>query len=259
MSKQQRYFYEKMFPKKYLKLSRRVGFNRIKNLWEKTNKKLSILDVGCGFGASSEEIVKMGHKVIGLDISDSAINESRKRGLIAIKRDIEKPLSLKKYNHFDVVLLLHILEHVFDPVFLLKEIKKAMKKNSYLIIGVPNHFDLRNRFNIIFGGGIIHWGHKNYECDPSNYFHIRFFRLKDIKSLIEQNGFHIDKIQLSWCELLINTKFKIIDKLIPKIFKKLLLKLSPDLFACEFLIKVKRYKIDRQSSILVHKKVYERL
>ncbi len=43
-----------------------------------------------------------------------------------------------KENFFDVILVLHVLEHVYNPIEILKIIQKILKPGGIVLIGTPN-------------------------------------------------------------------------------------------------------------------------
>lgn len=97
--------------------------------------KGQILDVGGGNGQFLEWLgVK---KATVLDISKSGLREARKRGFRTIQADVQKKYPLAA-NSFDSVICFETIEHVDNPVKMLKEIKRCLKPGGTLILGVPN-------------------------------------------------------------------------------------------------------------------------
>lgn len=111
-----------------------------------------LLDIGCGIGTISLELQKIGFKVYGIDFSAVAIEKAKKKGINAIKCDVDKDGILFKDNYFDVVWAGDIVEHVFDPIFLLKEISRVLKKTGKVLITIPNDFNLMRRIHIFISG-----------------------------------------------------------------------------------------------------------
>lgn len=113
----------------------------------KNLKNKSILDIGAGQGSFLYYIKNQFKSSLGVDFS---VNNLKKKSISKIKfisvnpeKFIEK--SLKK---FDVITLNNVLEHVTDPTSFMKKIHKNIKKNSYIIVTVPNDFsDLQNETN----------------------------------------------------------------------------------------------------------------
>lgn len=59
--------------------SGRVNKTLLKLIFEEPIEDYLVLDVGCGTGALSFQVAKKARKVIGIDISEQAIGEARKR------------------------------------------------------------------------------------------------------------------------------------------------------------------------------------
>jgi len=174
-------------------------FDKIKSFLPKLKKGEAFLDIGCGYGGVSYELIKKGFDVTGIEINDDAIKSLKQKGFEVYKKDITKPLSI--YKKFDIVMLLDVLEHVFDPSFLLNEAKKVIKEKGYIIVTVPLYFDIVDRIKILFTGSVISvdnlcYGEENYKKFRSyNYDHIRFFRPKEILEMGERIGLKVDKIE----------------------------------------------------------------
>ena len=87
---------------------------------------------------------------------------------------------------FDTIIADHIFEHVDDPDILLKKIKTWMKKESRLIIGVPN----ANSFHRILGEklGMLN---SRYDLNERDYQlgHQRVFDISKLEELVESCGF----------------------------------------------------------------------
>ena len=97
---------------------------------------LDILDVGCGTGGLAKKMEKFG-SVSGIDGSEEAIKFCRKRGVNVIKASVDKmPFN---DNSFDLITCVDVLYHkgVNDDVVALKEIKRILMKDGWLIIRVP--------------------------------------------------------------------------------------------------------------------------
>ena len=175
------------------------SFDKIKNLLPELKGKEKIIDIGCGHGSVSYELIKKGFEVYGLEINDEALENLKSKGFKIIKKDITQPLEIN--DRFDVVLLLDVLEHVFDPFGLLAEAKKITSKDGYIIISVPLYFDLLDRLKILFTGNIISldnlcYGVENYKKFRTfNYDHVRFFRPKEILEMGNKLNLKFDKAE----------------------------------------------------------------
>lgn len=97
----------------------------------------AFLDVGAGVGTLMHVAVKKGFTATGVELSPWASKFAREE-----KRLNVVPGSLEDAHlgteSFDVVVLNHVLEHVDKPQALLTEVRRLLKKDGLLVIGVPN-------------------------------------------------------------------------------------------------------------------------
>ncbi|MFA6096450.1 MAG: class I SAM-dependent methyltransferase [Candidatus Paceibacterota bacterium] len=192
---------------------------------------LKILDLGCGDGRLSAELVRKGHEVWGVDIFPNGIEDAKKKGINAIEADIEAKLPFQD-SAFDLVLALDTLEHLYDEEGVLKEVFRILKADGKVIISYPNQFDLRNRLNMLFGGGIIHWSHRKYKNVHSwSYGHIRFLLYDELEELLSVCGFYPKSIQFNFMAGGILPR-----RLIPSFIRKTMLRLWPQVLTGKYVI-----------------------
>jgi 2-polyprenyl-3-methyl-5-hydroxy-6-metoxy-1,4-benzoquinol methylase len=110
--------------------SRRYEFT--KNLIINKN----ILDFGSGAGGFLIKAKEVAKSVTAVEL-DNKIVEHYKKSNILHKRDIE---SLEN-SFYDVITAFHVIEHLSNPVDILKELILKLKSNGKLIIEVPNSND----------------------------------------------------------------------------------------------------------------------
>lgn len=209
------------------------SFEKIKDLLPPLRGDEVILDIGCGFGSVSDELIKRGHKVYAVEINKEAISVLKQKGFIVYEKDINKPLDIEE--KFDIVLLLDVLEHVFDPLSLLDEAKRVTKESGYIIVTVPLYFDILDRLKILFTGSVISLDNLCYGKDlynmfrSYNYDHIRFFRPKDVIEMGHIVGLNIDKIVFKPTTYFGSSK--ILKLLIRLFINKYTVNLNPNLLA----------------------------
>jgi len=116
-------------------------------------KPHKLLDVGCGdgrFAAFLSESIGIA-EVCGVDISESAVSEARKRGISAVKADLDRDGLPFPDEQFDAVLAGEVIEHVYDPDFFLSELRRILRVNGLLVLSTPNLAALHNRISLLLG------------------------------------------------------------------------------------------------------------
>lgn len=96
-----------------------------------------LLDVGCGTGLYLHAFQRLGWEAYGVEISAAVAEETRRRlGLKVISGVLEDA----KFpdGTFDVVTLIHVLEHLLDPVATLHEVCRILKSGGMALMAVPN-------------------------------------------------------------------------------------------------------------------------
>ena len=142
--------------------------------------KSTVLDLGCSRGYISRHLANQVQKVIGIDISEniikSNISETAVKNLeFHIYDGVNIPLP---DNSIDVVFLIDVLEHAFDPDSLIQSIYTKLKNQGALVIEVPFTGWLSEAMV-----GDYHQGHLRY-YDP-NY----------LKSYLENNNFTVESVR----------------------------------------------------------------
>ena len=102
-------------------MEEKVMFDLLKEYCPKGSK---VLDIGCGSGEITLEISKLGYKTEGVDFSPIAIEKAKNNGIECRVIDVDAGLPYED-NQFDAVWMGDVIEHVFDPVFVLKEINRV--------------------------------------------------------------------------------------------------------------------------------------
>lgn len=101
-------------------------------------KKGMLLDIGCGPGSFLQRMQRHGWRVHGLDISHIACQLASERvGKDNIFEGDLFSVNLPK-GHYDVITLWHLIEHLNDPVKILRRIHALLKDDGLLIVCCPN-------------------------------------------------------------------------------------------------------------------------
>lgn len=112
---------------------------RIDKFLKKNNfnkKKAQILDIGSGLGIFPYGIKKKGYNITGLDPDiKTCLHLKNNLKIKAIYGDF---LNVKIKKKFELVTLNKVIEHIANPLVMLKKIKKIMNNDGYLYIEVPD-------------------------------------------------------------------------------------------------------------------------
>jgi SAM-dependent methyltransferase len=96
-----------------------------------------LLDFGCGGGSFLERMAKQGWKVTGLDASPEAVRRVREElGLTALLGSLPHPELPPR--SFDVVTMWHSLEHVHQPLEVLRAAHDLLTPGGRILVAVPN-------------------------------------------------------------------------------------------------------------------------
>lgn len=142
----------------------------------------NVLDIGCGSGELLMKLNELGCNAYGIDVDEITskyLCEEMKFNVTTC--DIDDGSSFEE-DFFDVVIMRHSLEHVHDPVKVMREVRRIIKTNGELIIGVPNI------------GSIIAKLTGEYWADLDIPRHLFHFNPQTISALLINSGFSVEKI-----------------------------------------------------------------
>ncbi len=95
----------------------------------------SLMDIGCGYGAFLSELPSHIQRV-GIDIDQASIDIAREmnKDITFICSDFE---DIRYDEKIDIITMFHVLEHLPNPLEILKRLHKIANKNTKLIVEVP--------------------------------------------------------------------------------------------------------------------------
>jgi len=95
-----------------------------------------LLDIGCGPGTLLEEARSLGFDAEGLELCGPLAELARGKGFQVHQANA---CELQEDAKYDVITAMDIIEHVPDPVGLLKSMYRGLKSGGELVIYTPNH------------------------------------------------------------------------------------------------------------------------
>lgn len=110
----------------------------------------SLLDMPCGDGSLTSLMVSKFRRVVGLDASSKHLELARKALPTAELHEllIEE---FKTEERFDTITMINVLEHLIDPVAVLKKAATLLSDIGILIVHVPNAMAINRRLAVLMG------------------------------------------------------------------------------------------------------------
>lgn len=169
---------------KYLQTKAKVAQYIIDNNLSSSDNR--ILDVGAGEGFFANYFLNKHWNVTTLDYSSYAIkNHNPDLEKTLIQGDIFNSLNnlINEKETYRLINLSNVLEHVINPVKLLKQLKSLLSKNSLLRISVPNDY---SNFQELLLEKI--YTTNTWFCPPE---HLHYFTFDSLKKLLESLNYEI--------------------------------------------------------------------
>lgn len=139
-------------------------------------KRGRLLEVGCGMGFLLKAFADDGWEAIGVEPDRGFCQFIQQRhGLEALPTILEE--SGIPDGSIDVVVLLHVIEHVPDPLATLRTIYRVLKPGGHLIMETPRYDSLMFR--------LLRHRERSLSCNG----HIYFFTTDTLRKVYEKAGF----------------------------------------------------------------------
>ena len=139
-----------------------------------------LLEVGCGNGKRLARMRALGWEVMGQEIDPVAAEYARtQKGIPVHLGSLE---TLDEPNEYDAVIVSHVIEHVHDPVDLLRNCYRLLKKDGLLLMLTPNAESFgHRRFGSAWRG-----------LEPPRHLHL--FTCKTLTQLGQRAGFSHQRV-----------------------------------------------------------------
>jgi 2-polyprenyl-3-methyl-5-hydroxy-6-metoxy-1,4-benzoquinol methylase len=177
-----------------------------------------ILELGPAEGLLTEELQQYANTLTLVEGSSVFCDQLRKKFPHAIViNELFEDVNLKQ--KYDYIILGHVLEHVDDPINILKKFKKNLKPGGLVLAAVPNSHSIHRQAAVLMGllskesamsEKDIHHGHKRV-YNPSLFrehflqagYNIEVFGGYWLKPLSDA------QLEASWTEDMMNAFFKL--------------------------------------------------
>ncbi len=156
---------------------------RLLELLPPTESAEQVLDVGCGPGYLCEALRDRGYQVTGLERAGWGPTAGA-IGYRLIEADLEQGLPPIE-QRFDAIICADVLEHLRDPLTLLRQLRGLLKPGGRLIASLPNSGHLYFRLTVLAG---------RFPKKDKGLFdrtHVHFFTWDGWEQLLTEAGFEV--------------------------------------------------------------------
>lgn len=149
-----------------------------------------ILDVGCGWAQTLLHFKSKGAQCYGFDPAPEAVAYCEREGLVVKQAGLES-VDVFPGEAFDVVTLLNVLEHLADPISVMREIRqKIIRPGGVLVVEAPNDF---NAFQLC--AQRIHGLNEWWVAPPA---HLNYFNKDSLCALLSGTGYEVQLSEASF-------------------------------------------------------------
>jgi SAM-dependent methyltransferase len=145
-----------------------------------------VLDIGCAGGYLSEILAARGFSVTGVDMPGTPFPEA----IRFVAADLDQGLPPVD-GRFDFIICADVLEHLRDPLRVLKQCRDRLTPGGALIASLPNSGNAYFRWNVMFGRFPQH------DQGLFDRTHLRFYTRSGWEDLLKQAGFHVETLRVS--------------------------------------------------------------
>lgn len=168
-------------------LEKLIGFTR--------SGTATLLDVGCGTGVFLDIARGRGWRTLGVDLSDYATRYARDEFKLDVKTGDLLDEDYKN-SSFDLITMWDFIEHVTNPIELIRRSYELLKPGGLILISTPNMGSfLTDVCGIIYSvnsGKVTKQIEKVYDI-----FHLSYFSDVTLRKVFEQNGLSVIYTKLS--------------------------------------------------------------
>jgi 2-polyprenyl-3-methyl-5-hydroxy-6-metoxy-1,4-benzoquinol methylase len=143
-----------------------------------SSKGKMLLEIGFGSGKVLNEMSKLGWDVQGVDFDDENVRQVRTQYGLAVHSGLLEEIKYPD-DYFDAIFLSHVIEHVHDPISLIKECERILKEQGMIVLLTPN------------AESLSHIYFKSHYLGNDVPRHLSLFSKKTINELARRSDVHV--------------------------------------------------------------------
>lgn len=167
-------------------------------MWVRHRENGKLLDVGCGNGHRLQVMRQLGWDVLGIEPDPHAVRAARQLGVPVLAGTLDE--AGLSSDTFDAVTLGNVIEHVHDPIGLLRDCARVLKPGGQVALVTPN---------------VESVGHKVWKRAWSSYEtprHLYLFSMETLRASAERAGLVVEMLRTSariaWLAWLASTEIR---------------------------------------------------
>ena len=172
-------------------LSRRAITNQIVG-----RDKLSVLELGCGYSARNLLAIEdRASKLVGVDFNLSEAVKSHPK-FSPMECSAEEAIEHLRGQKFDLILVISVLEHLDNPVEVLKSCRELLKPGGILLINVPTWL----------GKVLLEYSAFSLGLSPKEEMddHKMYYNKRDLWPILVKSGFLPSNIRMRYHKFRLN-------------------------------------------------------
>ena len=155
-----------------------------------------LVEIGPGKGATLKYFKEKYNfnKIIGFDLifSKEVIDKNKYKNVELIEGNFNYKIPLPD-NSVDCLILMMVIEHLFDPFYSFEQVKRLLAKDGLAFINLPLVTSFKNRFRLLTGrlpvtSSPYNTWFENKEWDGN---HLHYFNIESIKRICKKNDLRV--------------------------------------------------------------------
>jgi len=150
-----------------------------------------VLDVGCSTGSMSQRLTEAGCQVVGVDSDAAALELARRwcERVVLADLDLDGLHDVPTEPRFDAILFGDVLEHLRDPLPVLRDAVGLLAPGGFVVVSVPNVAHAAVRLALLQG----RWDYRRLGLLDAT--HLRFFTRASLLDLLGEAGLGVQSLE----------------------------------------------------------------